>query len=102
MRRIVDTHTFDRLALDEDQAEAALNPLAAGRSRSWAPMATRCFPSSRRPRARPITCDQSSRRYAAEGRSDYLVLQLPTGDMTFEEATSSIRLFIDEVMPHFV
>ena len=60
MRRIVDTHTLDRLALDEDQAEAALNPLAAGPSRSWAPTATRCSPSSRRPRARPITCGQSS------------------------------------------
>jgi hypothetical protein len=29
-------------------------------------------------------------------------LQLPTGDMTYEEAKGSLQLFIDEVMPHFV
>ncbi len=38
----------------------------------------------------------------ADGRCDYLVLQLPTGDMTFEEAKGSLQLFIDEVMPDFV
>jgi alkanesulfonate monooxygenase SsuD/methylene tetrahydromethanopterin reductase-like flavin-dependent oxidoreductase (luciferase family) len=37
--------------------------------------------------------------YFAEGRSDYLVLQVPTGDMTFEEAKASLELFIDKVMP---
>ncbi len=38
----------------------------------------------------------------ADGRCDYLVLQLHTGDMTFDEAKKSLELFIGEVMPHFV
>ena len=41
-------------------------------------------------------------QHVADGRCDYLVLQLPTGDMTYEEAKGSLQLFIEEVMPHFV
>jgi hypothetical protein len=37
MRRVVEVHTFDRLALDEHQAEAALNPLARGAQALMAP-----------------------------------------------------------------
>jgi hypothetical protein len=74
-RRIVEVHKLDRLALDE--AEAAINPQA---------------------RAALAHIDQ----HVADGRCDYLVLQLPTGDMTLEEARGSLQLFIDEVMPGFV
>ena len=38
----------------------------------------------------------------ADGRTDYLVLQLPTGDMTFDEAKRTLEVFIDEVMPALV
>ncbi len=102
MRRIVDTHTLDRLALDEDQAEAALNPLARGAFALMGPDGDALLPELTATSGTPGHVRSVVERYAAEGRSDYLVLQLPTGDMTFEEATSSIRLFIDEVMPHFV
>ena len=37
MRRVVEVHTFDRLALDEREAEAALNPLARGAQALVAP-----------------------------------------------------------------
>jgi alkanesulfonate monooxygenase SsuD/methylene tetrahydromethanopterin reductase-like flavin-dependent oxidoreductase (luciferase family) len=33
------------------------------------------------------------------GVSDTIVLQLPTGDMTFKEAMTSLELFITEVIP---
>jgi len=102
MRRIVDTHVLDRLALDEDQAEAALNPLARGAFALTAPGGDALLPELTVSSGTPEHVRSVVEGYAAEGRSDYLVLQLPTGDMTFEEATRSLRLFIDEVMPHFV
>ena len=33
------------------------------------------------------------------GLTDYIVLQLPTGDMTFDEARRSLELFISDVKP---
>jgi alkanesulfonate monooxygenase SsuD/methylene tetrahydromethanopterin reductase-like flavin-dependent oxidoreductase (luciferase family) len=35
----------------------------------------------------------------AAGRVDHLVLQLPTGDMTMDEARRSMELFCSEVKP---
>ena len=35
----------------------------------------------------------------ADGRTDYLVLQLPTGDMSFAEARDTLVRFIADVMP---
>ncbi|MBI3797092.1 MAG: LLM class flavin-dependent oxidoreductase [Deltaproteobacteria bacterium] len=47
----------------------------------------------------PDTVREYFTQYAGEGNVDYLVTALPFGDMTHEEATRSLRLFIDEVMP---
>ena len=38
----------------------------------------------------------------AEGMCEYIVLQVPTGDMTFAEARRSLELFTDRVMPALV
>ena len=35
----------------------------------------------------------------AAGRTDYIVLQLPTGDMTFDEAKRTMDLFCSDVKP---
>ena len=38
-------------------------------------------------------------RYAAEGNVNYLVINVPFGDMTFAEAEHTLDAFIGEVMP---
>lgn len=38
-------------------------------------------------------------RYAAEGHANYIVINVPFGDMTFDEADRTLDLFISEVMP---
>ena len=38
-------------------------------------------------------------RYAAEGTVNYLVVNVPFGDMTFAEAEYTLDAFIGEVMP---
>ena len=100
MRRVVEVHTFDRLALDEHQAEAALNPLARGAQALMAPggedllMPTLTEDSG--------TAEHVTERLQAlldEGLVDYLILQLPTGDMTFEESRDTLERFIADVMP---
>jgi alkanesulfonate monooxygenase SsuD/methylene tetrahydromethanopterin reductase-like flavin-dependent oxidoreductase (luciferase family) len=100
MRRVVETHILDRLALDEAQAEAALNPLARGAFALMEPGGDAMLPELTVSSGTPAHVRSMLERYAADG-CDYLVLQLPTGDMTFDEAKRSIQLFIDEVMPHF-
>ena len=47
----------------------------------------------------PDTVREYFKEYVGEGNIDYLMTALPFGDMTHEEATRSLRLFIDEVMP---
>lgn len=37
--------------------------------------------------------------YVAEGAVNYLIINLPFGDMTMEEANRAIDLFVEEVMP---
>ncbi|HTN80940.1 MAG TPA: hypothetical protein VMK16_14790, partial [Acidimicrobiales bacterium] len=84
------------------EAEAALNPLARGAFALMGPDGDALLPELTVSSGTPAHVRSVIDSYAADGRSDYLVLQLPTGDMTFDEAASSIRLFIDEVMPYFV
>ena len=38
-------------------------------------------------------------RYAAEGTIDYLVVNVPFGDMTRDEAQRTLDAFVEEVMP---
>jgi alkanesulfonate monooxygenase SsuD/methylene tetrahydromethanopterin reductase-like flavin-dependent oxidoreductase (luciferase family) len=38
-------------------------------------------------------------RYVAEGNVDYLVINVPFGDMTHAEAERTLDAFIGEVMP---
>jgi alkanesulfonate monooxygenase SsuD/methylene tetrahydromethanopterin reductase-like flavin-dependent oxidoreductase (luciferase family) len=38
-------------------------------------------------------------RYAAEGNANYIVINVPFGDMTMAEADRTLDLFVDEVMP---
>ena len=48
------------------------------------------------------TVDQIAERFAGilePGLTDYIVLQLPTGDMTLDEAKRTMDLFITEVKP---
>jgi alkanesulfonate monooxygenase SsuD/methylene tetrahydromethanopterin reductase-like flavin-dependent oxidoreductase (luciferase family) len=101
MRRIVQVHTFDRMVLDEFQAEAALNPLGRGAQALMAPGGDAMLPMLTANSGTPEQVIDRLAEYFAEGRSDYLVIQLPTGDITFAEAKSSLELFIDHVMPAF-
>ena len=47
----------------------------------------------------PDTVRDYFREYAKEGNVDYLVVGLPFGDMTHDEAMRSLQLFIGEVIP---
>ena len=47
----------------------------------------------------PDTVRDYFREYAKEGNVDYLVVGLPFGDMTHDEAMRALRLFIGEVIP---
>jgi hypothetical protein len=38
-------------------------------------------------------------RYAAEGNVNYLVINVPFGDMTHAEAERTLDAFVSEVMP---
>ena len=48
------------------------------------------------------TTEQITERFASilePGLIDYIVLQLPTGDMTFDEAKRTVEMFATEVKP---
>lgn len=99
LRRIVHVHTFDAMALGPEGAAAALTEPA---KRAHVLVERDDASSYEAMAVAAGTPDQVRNRlgdYLATGLSDYLVLQVPTGDMTFEETTRSLQLFIDEVMP---
>jgi alkanesulfonate monooxygenase SsuD/methylene tetrahydromethanopterin reductase-like flavin-dependent oxidoreductase (luciferase family) len=102
MRRIAHAHTLDRLALDEHGAEAALNPLAHAAQALMRPGGDGMLQALTANSGTPAQVRDRLAAYIAEGRSDYIILQLPTGDMTFEESKRTLELFIDEVMPALV
>ena len=102
MRRIVAVHDLDRLALSAEEAEAALSPLARAGQALLSPGGDAILDQLTAMSGTPDHVAGALKEVLAQGRSDYLVLQVPTGDMTFEEARLTLRLFIDEVMPQLV
>ena len=91
VRRAENVHTNDHLVLPEDQCEAALGPLRSILAHHEDAIS-----------AGAGTADQIAERFAAilePGRIDYILLQLPTGDMTIDEARRTVELFAAEVKP---
>ncbi len=98
-RRVMHVHTFDHLVLNEHDAEAALNPLALGarellKAGGGAPLEARLVGSGT-----PQQVIEVLGAYLETGLSDYILLQLPAGDQTIEEARDAITLFAEEVIP---
>jgi alkanesulfonate monooxygenase SsuD/methylene tetrahydromethanopterin reductase-like flavin-dependent oxidoreductase (luciferase family) len=90
-RRAHNVHRHDHLVLPEEECEAALGPL--NRIMEHIEDAIN---------AGAGTPSQIAERFAAilePGLTDYIVLQLPTGDMTLYEAQRTMELFITEVQP---
>ena len=91
VRRARAVHTRDHLVLPADQCEAALVPLNRILEHIEHVVA-----------AGAGTADQIAERFAAmlePGLIDYVALQLPTGDMTFDEAKRTVELFASDVKP---
>ena len=90
-RRAHNVHRYDHLVLPEDECEAALAPLRGVLAHMEGVVS-----------AGSGTPDQIAERFAGilePGLTDYIVLQLPTGDMTFAEAKRTLELFITDVKP---
>ncbi len=91
IRRTHAVHAYDHTVLPPEQCEAALGPLRHILSHYEEAI-----------KAGAGTPQQIAERHAEileSGRTDHLVFQIPSGDMTFEEATSTLELFITEVKP---
>jgi alkanesulfonate monooxygenase SsuD/methylene tetrahydromethanopterin reductase-like flavin-dependent oxidoreductase (luciferase family) len=90
-RRAHNVHKFDHLVLPSEECEAALGPLHKIMEHIEDAI-----------NAGAGTTGQIAERFAAilePGLTDYIVLQLPTGDMTLDEARRTMELFITEVKP---
>jgi alkanesulfonate monooxygenase SsuD/methylene tetrahydromethanopterin reductase-like flavin-dependent oxidoreductase (luciferase family) len=90
-RRAHNAHRFDELVLTEEECDAALAPLRSILAHHEDAIA-----------AGAGTTEQIAERFAAilePGLIDYMVLQLPVGDMTFVEAMRTLELFISDVKP---
>ena len=91
VRRTHGVHRWDAEVLGEEAADAALGPLRKILAHiDDAVRAGAGTPSQLRDRFGAIL---------AEGLTDHVVLQIPTGDMTFEEAKRTLDLFCSEVKP---
>jgi alkanesulfonate monooxygenase SsuD/methylene tetrahydromethanopterin reductase-like flavin-dependent oxidoreductase (luciferase family) len=91
VRRAENVHRNDRLIMSEEDCEAALGPLRSILAHMEDAI-----------QAGAGTADQIAERFAAmlePGLIDHVVLQLPVGDMTFEEAKRTLERFAAEVMP---
>jgi alkanesulfonate monooxygenase SsuD/methylene tetrahydromethanopterin reductase-like flavin-dependent oxidoreductase (luciferase family) len=91
VRRAHAVHAYDRLVLPEEECEAALGPLRKIMAHIEDAIT-----------AGAGTPGQIVERFAAilePGLTDYIVLQLPTGDMTLDEARRTMELFVSEVKP---
>ena len=92
VRRTEAVHENDRLIMSPEDCEKAIAPLTR---------------DPRPRRARPLrpgsgTAEQIAERFAAmlePGLIEHVKLQIPTGDMTFEEARRTFELFAAEVKP---
>ena len=91
MRRTHNVHKFDHLVLSEEECDAALNPLRNITAHMEDAI-----------RFGAGTAAQIADRFAAvltPGLTDYIVLQIPVGDMTLEEAKHTMDVFCSEVKP---
>jgi alkanesulfonate monooxygenase SsuD/methylene tetrahydromethanopterin reductase-like flavin-dependent oxidoreductase (luciferase family) len=91
VRRTTGVHRWDVEVLGEEAADAALNPLRRILAHIDGAI-----------RAGAGTPDQIAERFAAileSGLTDYIVLQIPTGDMTLDEAKRTMELFCSDVKP---
>ena len=91
MRRTHSVHRWDAEVLGEEAADAALNPLRKIMSHIDRAIA-----------AGAGTAEQIRDRFAGildAGLTDHIVLQIPTGDMTFDEAKRTMDLFCSDVKP---
>ena len=91
MRRTHAVHKFDHLVLPDDECDAALGPLR----RIMAHVEDAI-------QAGAGTAEQIKDRFAAilePGLTDYIVLQLPAGDMTLDEAKHTMDVFCSDVKP---
>jgi alkanesulfonate monooxygenase SsuD/methylene tetrahydromethanopterin reductase-like flavin-dependent oxidoreductase (luciferase family) len=103
MRRIVEVHKFDNVALSDSDAQAALNPLAHAAIALMEPGGEdMMMPTLTASSGTPAQVSAAVESIVESGRCNYVILQLPTGDMTFGEAKNSLQLFIDDVMPAFI
>jgi alkanesulfonate monooxygenase SsuD/methylene tetrahydromethanopterin reductase-like flavin-dependent oxidoreductase (luciferase family) len=91
LRRTTGVHKYDKLVLPEDECEAALGPLRHILEHYEDAM-----------RAGAGTPSQITERLGAVlemGLTDFIIFQIPSGDMTMDEARSTLELFITEVKP---
>ncbi|HEY7693599.1 MAG TPA: LLM class flavin-dependent oxidoreductase [Gaiellaceae bacterium] len=91
VRRAEAVHENDRLIMSPEDCEKALGPLHAILAHVEDAIA-----------AGSGTVEQIAERFAAilePGLIEHIDLQLPTGDMTFEEARRTFELFASEVKP---
>jgi alkanesulfonate monooxygenase SsuD/methylene tetrahydromethanopterin reductase-like flavin-dependent oxidoreductase (luciferase family) len=91
MRRTHNVHKFDHLVLPDDECDAALGPLRRIMAHVEGAI-----------HAGAGTAEQIKDRFAAilePGLTDYLVLQIPVGDMTLDEAKSTMDAFCSDVKP---
>lgn len=90
-RRTHNVHQFDHLVLTEEECDAALGPLRNIEAHMDIAIS-----------AGSGTAEQIKERFAAilaQGLTDYLVLQLPVGDMTLDEAKRTMDIFCSDVKP---
>jgi alkanesulfonate monooxygenase SsuD/methylene tetrahydromethanopterin reductase-like flavin-dependent oxidoreductase (luciferase family) len=102
MRRVVQVHVPDATVLDAEQIEAARNPLSdLARAFQVPEVRDQLLPVLTATSGTPAEVRAWIEGVLATGRSEYVVLQVPTGDMTFEETRRSLELFVAEVLPAF-
>jgi hypothetical protein len=91
VRRAHNVHRHDHLVLPDDECDAALGPLRLIMSHMEDAI-----------HAGAGTAEQIKERFAdilASGLTDYIVLQIPTGDMTLDEAKRTMDIFCSDVKP---
>ena len=91
MRRTHNVHKYDHLVLPDDECDAALGPLRRILAHVEGAI-----------HAGAGTAEQIKDRFAAilePGLTDYLVLQIPVGDMTLDEAKSTMDIFCSDIKP---
>ncbi len=91
MRRTHNVHKYDHLVLSDDECDAALEPLRRILTHVEGAI-----------HAGAGTAEQIKDRFAAilePGLTDYLVLQIPLGDMTLDEAKHTMDVFCSDVKP---